>query len=122
MESTQVRPWWFFSPTDVATQEQVGQNFGTKIQGYILEPQGEVLSWKKGDETIQSKDGQVWGKPTILGKFDAEGSFVPLKKPEIFDHLHPPAASAYDPAHKSRQPPFNNGKKGTTETHRLRIS
>jgi hypothetical protein len=113
----EVRPWWFFSPSDVLAQQEVSRDYGTNVQGYVLGPNGEVLTWKKGDDTFTAPNGEEWGKPTMIGKFDKEGNFIPLKNPATFDHMHPPEAEAYDQSHKITASTFQQWESGRYPKH-----
>jgi len=85
------------------------------LEGYILGPDGQVLQWKPGGKTIKEEHGE-WGVPTMIGKFDKEGNFIPLKKPTEFDHNSQPPQSAYDNEHKIPAARFESWSKGKNAT------
>ncbi|HEY9678267.1 MAG TPA: hypothetical protein V6C76_09670 [Drouetiella sp.] len=110
--AAQLRPWYFFSPPDVDAVKYSENAFGTKVQAYLLGPNGEVLTWKLGDPTLRDKNGE-WGRSTMIGKFDEVGNFIPIRKPVIFDHMFPPGTDEYDRSHIIRAATFmdwDNGK------------
>lgn len=77
-ENGKERPWWYFSPTDVTNINDLSHTYGHPITGFILGPEGSVLQWKPGDKTTTEVHG-TWGVPTVIGKFAANGDFVPYK-------------------------------------------
>lgn len=72
------RPWWYCSPQDTQNLQSLSKDFGNEMTGYVLGPDGSVLRWRNGDKTIHDNQGD-WGVPTLVGKFNKDGDFVPYK-------------------------------------------